>query len=80
MFKKKKLVDVTEFELMKKRMDNLEQKLFELKKKAPQMQAEEQVPNTPEVVFITKNRQIRVFPHQIVIQTPQEILVEERLD
>lgn len=41
MFKKKKQVDVTEFELMKKRMDNLEKQLFELKKKAPQTDAEE---------------------------------------
>lgn len=32
MFKNKKQVDVTEFELMKKRMDNLEKQLFELKK------------------------------------------------
>lgn len=41
MFKKKKQVDITEFELMKKRMDNLEKQLFELKKKAPQTDAED---------------------------------------
>ena len=47
MFKKKKQIDVTEFELMKKRMENLEKQLFEIKKKAPQTDAEEPKKFTP---------------------------------
>lgn len=79
MFRRKVKEDPTELQLLKIRVQNLEKQVAE-PKKAPQVQAEELVPNHPVAVFITKNRQIRVFPHQIVIQTAQEILVEERLD
>ena len=84
MFKKKKQVDVTEFELIKIRVKNLEKQLFELEKEKGITEIDKEgvsikvnkKETIQETTIITDTKIIKIFGDSITIQTKDGIEIE----